>query len=141
MLARSGRERNGICPAFSCVKIRSEMHKLVPLFLTFATICWGQTVAPIPHKVAASNSVIKPRITTLMYLVNRPASLESFKQHADQVSIIAPQCFAMDAQGFVSGEVPGEVLEVARQNKVALMPLVTNRGFNQDLMHTMLDTP
>lgn len=117
------------------------MRKLVPLFLMFVTICWGEAVPAVSHKVVATHSTTKPRITTLMYLVSRTASLESFQQHANQVSIIAPQCFAMDAEGFVSGEVSPAVLEVARQNKVALMPLVTNRGFNQDLMHTMLDTP
>jgi spore germination protein YaaH len=76
-----------------------------------------------------------------MYLVNRPASLASFEAHWRYVSIIAPQCFTMDAQGFISGEVPPAVAEIARQHGVALMPLVTNRGFNQPLMHTVLDSP
>ncbi len=83
----------------------------------------------------------KPAITTLMYLVNRPASIASFQQNWQQISIIAPQCFTMDAEGFVFGEVPPAVLEAARQHHVALMPLVTNLRFNQPLMHTVLDTP
>lgn len=82
----------------------------------------------------------KPAITTLMYLVNRPDSIASFRAHADRISIIAPQTFAMDAQGFVMGEVPPEVLRIAAEHRVAVMPLVTNRGFNQPLMHTVLDT-
>ncbi len=86
-------------------------------------------------------AVAKPRITTLMYLVNRDSAIESFRRNAKQVSIIAPQCFTMDAEGFVFGEVPPAVLEIARANHVALMPLVVNRGFKQDLMHTVLDTP
>src|SRR4051812_35649440 len=76
-----------------------------------------------------------------MYLVNRPASIASFEQHWRDISIIAPQCFTMDAQGFIGGEVPPAVLEIARQHKVAVMPLVTNQGFNQPLMHTVLDSP
>ena len=83
----------------------------------------------------------KPALTTVMYLVNRPASIESFQQNWKSVSIIAPQSFTMDAQGFIAGEVPSAVMDVARQHHVAVMPLVTNQGFNQPLMHTVLDTP
>jgi len=76
-----------------------------------------------------------------MYLVRSPGSIASFKAHAAQISIIAPQSFAMDAQGFVSGDVPPDVLEIAAANRVAVMPLVVNRGFNQPLMQTVLDSP
>ena len=76
-----------------------------------------------------------------MYLVNRPDSIASFREHAEKVSIIAPQTFSMDAQGFIGGEVPAEVLEIAAAKHVAVMPLVTQRGFNQPLMHTVLDEP
>jgi spore germination protein YaaH len=83
----------------------------------------------------------RPPLTTVMYLVNRPNSIASFQAHWRSVSIIAPQCFTMDAQGFILGEVPPAVAATAREHGVALMPLVTNRGFNQPLMHTVLDTP
>src|SRR5215471_1329911 len=83
----------------------------------------------------------KPSITTLIYLVNRPDSIESFRAHAAKISIIAPQTFSMDAQGFVLGEVPPEVMRIASENHVAVTPLVVNRGFSQPLMHTVLDTP
>lgn len=83
----------------------------------------------------------KPAITTLMYLVNRPDSIASFRAHADRISIIAPQTFSMDDRGFVMGEVPAEVLRIAREHRVAVTPLVTNRGFRQPLMHTVLDSP
>jgi spore germination protein YaaH len=76
-----------------------------------------------------------------MYLVRSPASIASFRAHADRISIVAPQCFSMDAEGFISGEVPPEVLEIASTHHVAMMPLVVNRGFNQPLMHTVLDSP
>ena len=83
----------------------------------------------------------KPALTTVMYLVNRPVAIASFQQNWKSVSIIAPQSFTMDAQGFISGEVPAAVLGIAREHKVAVMPLVTNQGFNQPLMHTLLDSP
>lgn len=83
----------------------------------------------------------KPEITTLMYLVNGKASIASFREHAAKISIIAPQTFSMDAQGFVMGEVPAEVMQIAEEQHVAVTPLVLNRGFNQPLMHTVLDSP
>ncbi len=89
---------------------------------------------------AAIGSSGRPETTMLMYLVNRPDSIASFRAHADRISIIAPQTFSMDAQGFIQGGVPPEVIEIAAENHVAVMPLVTNRGFNQPLMHTVLDT-
>ncbi len=76
-----------------------------------------------------------------MYMTARPDAIADFTSHADQISIIAPQTFSMDAQGFVMGEVPPEVLRVAKEKRVAVMPLVVNRGFNQPLMHTVLDSP
>jgi spore germination protein YaaH len=82
---------------------------------------------------------LRPQLTTLMYLINSPASIASFREHADEISIIAPQSFSMDAEGFIGGEVPAEVLAVAAEKHVAVMPLVINRRFNQPLMHTVLD--
>jgi spore germination protein YaaH len=99
------------------------------LFWWLAAIAFTASAAP------------KPEITTLMYLVNRPDSIASFRAHADRISIVAPQTFTMDAEGFIRGEVPPEVLAVAAEKGVAVTPLVTNRGFNQPLMHTVLDTP
>ncbi len=76
-----------------------------------------------------------------MYLTNRPDSIASFREHASQISIIAPQTFVMDAEGFISGDVPEEVLQIAAANRVAVLPLVVNRRFDQPLMHTVLDSP
>jgi hypothetical protein len=67
--------------------------------------------------------------------VNRPVSIASFRAHAAKISIIAPQTFSMDAQGFVAGEVPTEVMQIAAENHVAVTPLVLNRGFNQPLIN------
>jgi spore germination protein YaaH len=101
-------------------------------------LLWLLALAAAPVAGAAPR---KPEITTLMYLVDRPDSIASFQEHADRVSIIAPQTFSMDEKGFIGGSVPAEVLSVAGEKGVAVMPLVTNRGFKQPLMHTVLDDP
>ncbi|MGH9489024.1 MAG: hypothetical protein ACRD17_00810, partial [Terriglobales bacterium] len=83
----------------------------------------------------------KPPLTTVMYIVNQPDSIASFVAHANEVSIAAPQSFVMGASGFIGGNIPDQVLAVARARHVALMPLVTNRGFSQPLISTFLDNP
>ncbi len=95
------------------------------------------TTASCPRADASRHRT--PALTTLMYLVNRPPSIASFDAHASQISIIAPQVFSMDSEGFVAGEVPPAVMGIAARRHIAIMPLVTNRGFNQELMHTVLD--
>jgi spore germination protein YaaH len=132
--------------------MRTTYIKVLALVLTFAVMCGigsaeiasggsaRATRAARAGSPASTRAAQKPAITTLMYLVNRPESIASFREHADKISIVAPQTFSMDAQGFIGGEVPAEVLEVAAAKGVAVMPLVTNRGFNQPLMHTVLDT-
>jgi spore germination protein YaaH len=91
--------------------------------------------------ITGARAAQRPPLTTVMYMTNRPTAIASFLEHWNGVSIIAPQCFAMDAQGFVAGEVPPAVLETARQHRIAIMPLVTNKGFNQPLVHSVLDSP
>ena len=102
---------------------------------------WAAALALGAAAAGAAGAPPKPAITTLMYLVNRPDSIASFRDHAARISIVAPQTFSMDDHGFVMGEVPPEVMRIARENRVAVTPLVTNRGFRQPLMHTVLDTP
>jgi spore germination protein YaaH len=100
-----------------------------------------QFLAALMLAVVPASAAPKPAITTLMYLVNGRSSIASFRAHAAKISIVAPQTFSMDSNGFIMGEVPAEVLEIAARNHVAVTPLVTNRGFKQPLMHTVLDTP
>lgn len=116
------------------------MHSLARILLVLSCLS-AASLAVGKQQPAYRLAKARPPLITLMYLVNRPDSISSFRQHARQISIIAPQCFSMDAEGFVAGEVPPEVLEIAREQHVALMPLVVNRGFSQELMHTVLDSP
>lgn len=110
---------------------------MVCFLLLSGLICWSDSSSITRSKKTST----RPQITTLMYMTARQASIQSFRTHAGQISIIAPQSFTMDAQGFVTGEVPASVLEIARARNVAIMPLVTNRGFSQELMHSLLDSP
>ncbi len=82
-----------------------------------------------------------PPTATLFYYVEEPAALVSALTHLNRISVIAPQVFVMDREGFVFGEVNSELLESTRQQQVAVMPLVINRGFDQEVIHSVLDDP
>lgn len=82
-----------------------------------------------------------PPTTTLFYYVEEPSAFTSALTHLDRISIIAPQVFVMDREGFVFGGVNPELLEAARQRRVAVMPLVMNKDFEQATMHAVLLDP
>lgn len=117
------------------------MRPLCSVWLLLAMSCFSAAAVQAPAEKAA-----RPRITTVMYLVDRPDSIASLAANAARISIVAPQSFRMDAEGFIGGEVPPQVLEIARRQGVAIMPLVTNGWFGQptmhpDTMHAVLDNP
>ncbi len=74
----------------------------------------------------------------LFYMVNRENSFESFKEHIDQISIIAPQVFSVDTAGVIWGGVDPRVLQLAAQHGVKVMPLLVNPGFDQSVIHHIL---
>ncbi|MFV1986482.1 MAG: glycosyl hydrolase family 18 protein [Gemmatimonadota bacterium] len=65
-------------------------------------------------------------------------ALDVFRAHADQISIVSPQAFRTDSLGNVEGGVHPEVLSVAREHGVRVIPLIVNPGFDQAIMHALL---
>lgn len=81
------------------------------------------------------------RSENLFYMVNTPESFESFKTNAAQISIVCPQTFLVSKEGVLSGSVDPRVLAISRANKVKVMPLIVNSGFNQKLLHDIVSNP
>ncbi len=75
------------------------------------------------------------------YSVVDNRGLASLKQRAAQITVLAPQSFWLDHDGFVHGEIPPAVMEAARSAEVPLMPLVTNPQFDRPLAHAFLTNP
>lgn len=74
----------------------------------------------------------------LFYSVPGDRSLDSFRAHASRISLIAPQVFALDANGTLHGSLPSGVATVANANSVGVMPLVINAGFSRSgAMHLL----
>src|SRR5215831_15946619 len=78
------------------------------------------------------------RVEALWYLTSGEKSIQSFIAHADEITIVAPQVFAMDGTGKIRGHVDPRVIERAHAKGVKLMPLVVNPGFDQRALHRVL---
>ncbi len=88
---------------------------------------------------STADAVRAPEREVLFYMGgNGERALDVFRAHADQISIVSPQAFRTDSLGHVEGGVHPEVLEVAREHGVRVIPLIVNPGFDQQLMHALL---
>jgi spore germination protein YaaH len=94
-----------------------------------------------PELVKARWQVLGASPLAMYYYAPGPSGLESLEEHVTQMTLVAPQSFAVDGEGEVAGAVPPAVLEAARQAKVAVMPLVVNPGFDRDTARALLRNP
>jgi spore germination protein YaaH len=78
------------------------------------------------------------KLEALWYSVGGEESTKSFVAHAAQISIVAPQVFALDSLGEITGKVDPRVVAAAREKGVKLIPLVMNPGFDQAIVHRVL---
>ncbi len=74
----------------------------------------------------------------LFYYVNTESAFRSLQNHIDQITILSPKAYDVDAKGTVWGSVDPRVIELAQKHDVRIMPLVKNMGFNQELLHELL---
>jgi spore germination protein YaaH len=68
-------------------------------------------------------------------------ALDVFREHAGRISIVSPQAYRTDSLGNIEGGVHPEVLEIAEENGVQVIPLIVNPGFDQQIMHALLENP
>ena len=90
---------------------------------------------------AARRRVLEARPLRLAYYVDDSRALESLPALAQEITVLAPQCFWVDADGFVHGAIPEPLLQLARRLRLPLMPLVINRGFDRGLASALLRNP
>src|SRR6476469_5869728 len=75
----------------------------------------------------------------LWYSTDAEASVQSFLAHADQITVVAPQSFSIDSIGTIWGRVDSRVIVTARAKGVKLIPLIVNPGFDQAIIHHILN--
>ena len=70
----------------------------------------------------------------LFYLGTNPDSIRSFMAHYKQIDLVVPTWYEVDPEGLLAGEPDESILDVARKDKLPVMPLVAmfdKKGFHQ----------
>jgi spore germination protein YaaH len=89
----------------------------------------------------APNLVAAQAPEAIWYIRNNEAGIASFIANARHISIIAPQTYAIDSTGNVTGRMDPRIVATARANGVQLMPLVMNPGFDVAILHRIVTDP
>jgi spore germination protein len=90
--------------------------------------------APIvPEPLPASS----PHMLRWVYMVG-PQLPDSVRQHPENIDVLAPAWFHLDANGNVYGNDAPEVTQFARAHGIKLMPIVANGEFDPDAAHDIL---
>ncbi len=77
-------------------------------------------------------------VERLFYYVDQETSYESLRNNIDRIDIISPVAYSVDADGVMWGGVDRRVLRLAREKRVAVMPLIKNPAFDQDILTGLL---
>jgi spore germination protein YaaH len=66
------------------------------------------------------------------------SSLNDLQTNVSSGDIVAPQMYTVDANLEATGSVPDQIKDVAKSRGIKIMPLITNDGFTQTLIHDLL---
>jgi spore germination protein YaaH len=75
-------------------------------------------------------------LVSLFYMTDTPDSIRSFLAHSEKIGILVPTWYSVDANGLVTGAPNPEVLRVAQQNHIPVMPIVAS--FSKAAFHSLL---
>ncbi len=94
-----------------------------------------------PGSIHAATKSQTVTYTRLFYYQGGIKARQSFLAHASSIDIFAPQAYAFDDTGQLSGSVDPALIAFAKKHKIKTMPLVTNDGFTQSAYKVLLDNP
>lgn len=67
--------------------------------------------------------------------------IASLQKNADKIDILAPQFYTISSKMKLVGKLSPSLKEIISQKNLKVMPLVTNYGFNQSIVHNLLTSP
>lgn len=91
-------------------------------------------LASFPSFARAQNQPV-----ALFYMTNSPSSVRSFLAHSKKIGILVPTWYSVDATGLVTGAPIPEVLNVAHQEHIPVMPIISSTG--KIPFHALLGDP
>jgi len=103
---------------------------------------------PASARSAAATALAKARDRVLnasplamFYYSDDSVGLASLQAHVEAMTLLAPQCYRLDREGTLHGQLPAGVLDVTRRAGLPVMPLVTNPGFDRLEVHVLMHNP
>ena len=79
--------------------------------------------------------------TRVFYYQEGKNARASFKYNINSIDIFAPQTYSFSSTGNLVGSVKADLLKIAKDNQIKVMPLVTNGNFGQASLETILNHP
>ncbi|MEN9524076.1 MAG: hypothetical protein RL536_145 [Candidatus Parcubacteria bacterium] len=74
----------------------------------------------------------------LFYFTDTPSARASLAKNIDKIDIFAPQTYSINKSLIPYGRLNKEVKNIIGNHKIKVMPLITNDGFRQDIIHNLL---
>jgi len=96
---------------------------------------------PNPALLRDRQKVLTTRPLLMGYCLEDARGLRSIEEFGDQMTVLAPQSFSVEADGVVRGAVSAPLAELAARKKLPVMPLVVNSGFDRKIAATILRSP
>jgi spore germination protein YaaH len=90
---------------------------------------------------AARRRVLGAKPLALYYYVSDQRAQKSILAHASRMTVLAPQCYWVEKDGVLRGDLPSQVAVISRRARLPVMPLVFNRGFNRETVTALLHDP
>lgn len=92
---------------------------------TICTLLW----------LAIATPLLQAQPKALFYMTSSPESVQSFLNHADQIDILVPTWYSTDVHGMVWGGPNPQIMQVAREHNVAVMPIVSGSDMGTEKYH------
>jgi spore germination protein YaaH len=79
----------------------------------------------------------------IFYMSNlkEKAGIISLKNNADKIDILAPQFYGISEKLKLVGGIDDQLSQVIKKENIKVMPLVSNAGFKQSVIHNLLISP
>ncbi len=81
------------------------------------------------------------RPLAMYYYSDDARGLLSLAEHAAEMTVLGPQCYKIDPDGVIRGEVPPAVADAAHRANLPIMPLLVNPGFDRAVASAVLRSP
>lgn len=78
--------------------------------------------------IGAGAAVAQNAPVALFYMTESPDSVRDFLAHSAKIGILVPTWYSVDKDGLVSGAPNPEVMDVAKQQRVPVMPIISAPG-------------